>query len=242
MIGAPVTNVRTPALLKAHFRRRGVGVRVETRHVEPGDFDGFIREAKADLAVAIWHHDRKQEANVLLRDALKGIEEDSRALVVLGQARMKLRQMDAAIELFNRAIKRSPKSVEALMNLAIVRQMQGETELAAEQYRLILREDPNSHEALNNLAWIRATDDNPGNRNGAVAVSLARRLCQATAHQEPAYLDTLAAALAESGDFKEAIRITKAAIELARGRSEHDLADTLAKRLSTYTAGEAFRG
>ena len=125
------------------------------------------------------------------------MEKDSRALVILGQARVKLRQIDAAIELFNRAIKQSPKSVEARLNLAIVRQIQGKLDLAVEQYRLILKDNSNSHEALNNLAWILATDDNRGNRNGAVAVSLARRLCTATEHQEAAYLDTLAAALAD---------------------------------------------
>ena len=167
--------------------------------------------AKADLAVALWHHERKQEANVLLHDALKGIEKDSRALVVLGQARMKLRQIDAAIELFNRAIKRSPKSVEARLNLAIVRQMQGETDLAVEQYRLILKENPNSHEALNNLAWVYATDVDPKYRDGAAAVSLARRLCKVTNHEVPAYLDTLAAALAESGEFKDSPPRTAAA-------------------------------
>ena len=154
---------------------------------------------------------------------------------------MKLRQIDAAVELFSRAIAQSPKSVEARLNLAIVRQMQSDTDAAVEQYQLILKEDPDSHEALNNLAWILATDANPGNRRGAVALSLASRLCEATAHQEPAYLDTLAAAHAESGKFKEAIQITEAAIELARGKAEHDLANTLAKRIQVYANGKAIR-
>ena len=193
------------------------------------------------MAVALGRHETMEEANKLLRRALLGIENDSHALLVLGQARMKLRQIDAAIELFNRAIVQSPKSAEARLNLAIVRQMQGETDAAVEQYRLILNENPNSSEALNNLAWILATDKNPGNRRGAEAESLARRLCEATAHQEPAYLDTLAAALAESGKYREATQITRAAIELARGKAEHDLADTLAKRIQVYANGKAIR-
>ncbi len=51
MIGAPVTNVRTPALLEKRFVRVGIKARVEAQHVEPSDFDGFIRDSKADDSV-----------------------------------------------------------------------------------------------------------------------------------------------------------------------------------------------
>ncbi len=51
MIGAPVTKVRTPALLEERFERLGIEARVEARHVEPSDLDDFIREVRADSLV-----------------------------------------------------------------------------------------------------------------------------------------------------------------------------------------------
>ncbi len=197
--------------------------------------------AKADLAVALWRQQRQPDANLVLQEALRENEDDAGALVIIGQAKMKLRQIDAAIELFDRATKLSPESGEARLNLAIAYQLQGQIELAIEQYRLILDKHPESREALNNLAWIYATAVDPKHRDDSAAVSLARRLCQATTHEVPAYLDTLAAALASTGEFAEAIKITKSAITLARGRAEHDLAENLTQRLGLYTSGRAVR-
>ena len=51
MIGAPVTAARTPDLLARHFADLGIAVRIDVRHVDAVDLDGFIREARADAAV-----------------------------------------------------------------------------------------------------------------------------------------------------------------------------------------------
>lgn len=51
MIGAPVTTVRTPALLTEYLRGLGVAVEIETRHVDPGDLDAFMASATADKSI-----------------------------------------------------------------------------------------------------------------------------------------------------------------------------------------------
>ncbi len=51
MIGAPVTNVRTPPLLRACFKRLHIEARVEARHVDPDDLDMFMRAVSADDTV-----------------------------------------------------------------------------------------------------------------------------------------------------------------------------------------------
>ncbi len=51
MIGAPVTTVRTPALLTEYLRELGVAVEIETRHVDPGDLDAFMAAATADKSI-----------------------------------------------------------------------------------------------------------------------------------------------------------------------------------------------
>jgi len=51
MIGAPVTTVRTPALLMEYLRGLGVAVEIETRHVDPGDLDAFMAAANSDKSI-----------------------------------------------------------------------------------------------------------------------------------------------------------------------------------------------
>jgi shikimate dehydrogenase len=51
MIGAPVTTVRTPALLTEYLRGIGVAAEIETRHVDPGDLDAFMSAANADSSI-----------------------------------------------------------------------------------------------------------------------------------------------------------------------------------------------
>jgi len=51
MIGAPVTTVRTPALLTEYLQGLGVAVEIETRHVDPADLDAFMAAANADKSI-----------------------------------------------------------------------------------------------------------------------------------------------------------------------------------------------
>jgi Flp pilus assembly protein TadD len=72
-------------------------------------------------------------------------------------------------------------------------------------------------------------------RNGAKAVELAKRVCQATAYKNAAALDVLAAACAETGRFPDAISAVTAALALP-GLSPETQAQLL-QRLELYRAG-----
>ena len=66
----------------------------------------------------------------------------------------------------------------------------------------------------NTLAWILATSPVDAARNGAEAVELAESLCDATGNKVPAFLDTLAAAYAEVGQFDKATETCAKALAL----------------------------
>jgi predicted membrane-bound spermidine synthase/tetratricopeptide (TPR) repeat protein len=90
----------------------------------------------------------------------------------------------------------------------------------------------------NNLAWTLATSPNPEVRNGAEAVRWARAAQAAAGDYDWQVLDTLAAALAESGDFSEAIEVSE---ELLKRFSEQpELVADAKKRLELYHASQPF--
>jgi hypothetical protein len=90
--------------------------------------------------------------------------------------------------------------------------------------------------ALNSLAWLLATCPVPEMRNGPRAVELARQACEIDGWKNPALLDTLAAACAETGDFKSAEKWMVAAQEKPGGKDA-----VYAEHLAAFRAGRPWR-
>jgi tetratricopeptide (TPR) repeat protein len=94
-------------------------------------------------------------------------------------------------------------------------QERGEYSGAVIDLRAALQKDSEDAEALNTLAWVLATCPDAAVRDGSEAVALARRACELTNWSWEPGLDTLAAALAEAGDFAGAVEIAGKAVALA---------------------------
>ncbi len=92
--------------------------------------------------------------------------------------------------------------------------------------------------ALNDYAWLLATSRFDEVRDGSRAVELAERAAKSS--RTPVYLDTLAAAYADTGNFEKALAIQREAIDLVAGQ-DPDLTAELNEHLAAFEAGKPWR-
>jgi len=108
---------------------------------------------------------------------------------------------------------------------------------AIADYESAVKADPGYALACNNLAWLQATCPEGEFRNGVQAVEKATRACELTNWKNASYIDTLAAACAEAGNFDEAIKWQKKAVDLLpkEQRSRYHKA-----KVKLYQAGQPY--
>lgn len=91
----------------------------------------------------------------------------------------------------------------------------GDFEGAEQAYHRAIDAAPDFPWGYNNLAWQLATCANSNQRDGEAAIRFARRASEMTGDRYHGILDTLAAAYAESGDFKRAAEIQVRTVQVA---------------------------
>jgi tetratricopeptide (TPR) repeat protein len=121
------------------------------------------------------------------------------------------RDHDGAIACFEAAIRLAPKFALAHANLGSARRRKGDVAGAIAAYREATRLDPKYAKTHNNLAWLLAAGPD-GLRDGKQAVEHATRGCELTGWKDAAFLEVLATAHAEAGDFDKAVEYQKKAL------------------------------
>jgi tetratricopeptide (TPR) repeat protein len=97
--------------------------------------------------------------------------------------------------------------------------------------------DTNFFWGYNNLAWLMAVCPESKFRDGKKALEYAKKACDLSDWQEPDCVDTLAAAYAEEGHYKEAVKWEKKAL----GGLTGDNLEEGTKALSLYEKGKPYR-
>lgn len=203
---------------------------IEPKYPEARHNLGLVRASQRRFSEAIEHY----------QEALTQNPSFARAHNDLGTARAALGEMDEAIASWRRALEIDPRELSALHNLSVALARAGDHREALEWLERGVELAPNSSRIVAFLAWELATAPDRDLRDGARASGLARRV-HATYPNQPGLGDVLAAALAESGDFEEAVQVADRAVEQARGSGQLALAEQIGQRLDGYRKGQAYR-
>jgi tetratricopeptide (TPR) repeat protein len=147
-----------------------------------------------------------------------------------------------AIEDFSKAIEIAPSLPEPYYSRA-------RCYLAQCQYRKAQADFEESYRrgfgnlAACGLAHLLATCPDTANRDGKRALVLALKICESTDYNNPFYVDVLAMAYAESGNWKEAVIRAEQAIKIAEKKDDvsEDFRRGLRVRLELFRLHEPFR-
>lgn len=192
--------------------------------------------------VTLFRMGKYDEAVAHFQAAIRVNPLNAQSLTNMGALEFSRGNVDSAKKYFEEAIDSTPRYAKAHFNLAMVLTREGQFQGAAERYEDCLKYAPDDADATGNLAWLYATCPDPAVRRGARAVELARefgRLMGGTAGG-PRVFDILAAALAEDGQFTQAVESAGTAVQLSR--SDDPGLEMRRWLLELYRSGRAFHG
>ena len=149
--------------------------------------------------------------------------------------------MEKALSDFNKSISLDPGFALAYYNRADSYKMQSSFGKAISDYNRTIELNAEYVAAYNDLAYLLATCPDGGYRDGTKAIELAEKALEKS-HDNSMIMDTLAAAYAEAGKFKDAVITQERAIDLMKKQgTPGDMIDGLIKRLNFYKEDKPWR-
>ena len=153
-----------------------------------------------------------------------------------------LGRADEAVAQCQQALEIRPGLAQAHLTLGDILLQKGQDAGALAHYQKALQTEPDSPAILNNIGWILATSPDANLRNGEQAVRYAKRACDLTKDNDPAYVNGEAAAYAEAGRFDEAVAAAQraCALALASKGGQLDVLEETRKELDLYLAHQPY--
>ena len=198
-------------------------------------------DAQVSLGNALFQKGRVDEAIAHYQAAITAHPDHFLARYSLGHALLEKGELDGAIEICRSALLLRPSDVDCQTTLAIALEEKGNPLEAIQHYEKALQLAPTSVPTLTNLAWLLATSPDASLRNGPKAIELAKQVDRLVGGTNTLVLRTLAAAYAENGEFANAIRTARSAMQLARMHGEDAVMTDLDQQIALYQLGMPYR-
>jgi tetratricopeptide (TPR) repeat protein len=158
----------------------------------------------------------------------------NRGLIYMGA-----KKLDEAIADFTAAIDLTENEM-GYLNRGLAYTRKKEFARAMADYTRVVERNPALALGQNQLAWLLSTTPDDKVRDGKRAVEAAKKACELTDHKNGGYLDTLAAAYAEVGEFDKAVEWQEKALKA--GDIPIKDQDGARKRLELYKQKKPYRG
>ena len=202
---------------------------------------------RASVLQALKHYDRAlvdlDEAGAKDNDFGMRSDNSGRKVAVMvhynrGVVHESMGKYTAAMENYNEALRRDPEFSWIYVNRGNVHRAEGRCGPALADYADALKFGPGDNVAIANKAWVLATCPDAEFRNGAEALTLARKANAESAH--PYLQNILAAALAETGAFSAAVETQEKALAML-GMGDAEMRASFQDRLKSYERNTPWR-
>jgi tetratricopeptide (TPR) repeat protein len=237
---------KQPEWAGPHHELAGILAALGQREQAKAEYEETLRRdpnwapASYDLGLMFLDEGRIDEAIEYFSLTIKAGLTTPQIYYALGYSLIRAEKFAGAVEPLQQALAADPRNWRWRCMLGLALAESGDSDAAAAQYREAERVKPDWQEILNQEAWLLATDANAAHRSADKALPLARQLCRVTHSRDARFLETLAAAYAEKGDFVHATEIARQALEVA-GNPQSELARDIATRLRDYESSRRFR-
>lgn len=182
------------------------------------------------------------EAIRVFRKLVQLNRDDPVVLTQLGMLYLAAKQPREAIRRFTRAIEVDADSVVSRRGRSDAAISIGDHTAAVADLEKALSLQPDESGILNNLAWILATSPDDDLRDAGRAVELATKACEATEWKQAHVISTLAAGYAERGDFENARKYARQAVETGTAAgADADMRTQMERELASYEEGKPWR-
>lgn len=203
-------------------------IRLNPQHAKAYTTRGLVWQSIGDYRRAISDYDR----------AIRNDPQSVDAYHNRGNAWTDRGKFRKAIADFTQAIHLDLTSAVTYNGRGVAWRCKGRYAEALADYERTLELDPHSAQRHLVLGVFLAGCPQRRYRDGARALELITEACRLTDYSDAGYLDGLAAAHAEQGDFPSAIASQRKALELA---TEDDEKEAMRDRLELYASGEPWR-
>ena len=160
-----------------------------------------------------------------------------------GLAYKRMGNYDKALEDYNKAIDLDPGSYVAYDYRGFLYSRMGDSERAIDDFERVIRMAPEKPIGYNGMAWMYATCPKAEARNGAKALELATKACELSEWKDGIYIDTLAAAEAETGNFDDAVKHAQQALAMVQANKPVDarMVEEMTDALLAYQQKRPYR-